>query len=183
MSPSLWHYQDGERAAGPVDEQAIRERLRNGRMRAGTLVWCEGMATWAPVEHTLFAADVPLSPSGSSLPSGTATPAAVPSRAAWLVAAMPLGFLVLSAVPGIGLIGLLAYIGLAIYDREQFKQAGRLPSKAYWWMILLGAIGAPVYLYLRARQLGDRWHYTIASVLSLLLFFSAAMLAGTGVPT
>lgn len=44
MSATPWHYQDGSRAVGPVDEATIRQRLRDGRMPAGALVWCEGMA-------------------------------------------------------------------------------------------------------------------------------------------
>ena len=44
MSGTLWHYQDGSRAVGPVDDTTIRQRLRNGRIPAGTPIWCEGMA-------------------------------------------------------------------------------------------------------------------------------------------
>jgi hypothetical protein len=178
MSGTPWHYQDGSRAVGPVDETTIRQRLHDGRMPAGTLLWCEGMAAWTPVESTLFAADVPLSSATGSGTSTTIHIAPVTPMPAWLIACLPLGLLVLSSVPGAGLIALLGYIGLAMHDRETFRRAGRTPSNAYWWMILLGAAGAPIYLYLRARRLGDPWGYVVASVLALLLFFAVTLLAG-----
>lgn len=178
MSATPWHYQDGSRAVGPVDEATIRQRLRDGRMPAGALVWCEGMAAWAPVESTLFAADVPLSSVTADSASAAIHAAPVNPMPAWLIACLPLGLL-LSSVPGAGLIALLGYIGLAIHDRETLRRAGRTPSNAYWWMILLGAAGAPVYLYLRARRLGDPWGYVVASVLTLLLFFAVTLLVGT----
>lgn len=178
MSATPWHYQDSSRAVGPVDETTIRQRLRDGRMPAGTLVWCEGMAAWAPVESTLFAADVPLPSATGDGASASIYAAPVNPMPAWLIACLPLGLLVLSSVPGAGLIALLGYVGLAIHDRETFRRAGRTPSNAYWWMILLGAAGAPVYLYLRARRLGDPWGYVVASLLTLLLFVAVALRAG-----
>ena len=88
-------------------------------------------------------------------------------------------FLLLLPFEGMTLIGVAAYVGLAMYDRELFKRAGRAPTNSFWWMILLGALGAPVYLYLRAERLGDTRHYFITSLLTLVLYFALA-LSGVG---
>jgi hypothetical protein len=183
MPVTLWHFQDGDRAAGPVDASIIRQRLRDGRMPPGTLVWCEGMPEWARVEITEFAADVPLGSPARVPPDGSASPrpAAVPVSAtpAWIIALLPLGFLLLLPFEGTTLLGLAAYVGLAMYDREQFKRAGRTPSNSFWWMILLGTLGAPVYLYLRAERLGETRSYFITSLLTPGLYFALA-LSGAG---
>lgn len=183
MSATLWHFQDDDRAVGPVDAAIIRQRLRDGRMLPGTLIWCEGMPDWARVETTEFAADVPLASPERALPrsSGPAHTASTPvsTTPAWIIALLPLGFLLLLPFEGMPLIGMAAYVGLAMYDRELFKRAGRAPSNSFWWMILLGALGAPVYLYLRAQRLGDPRHYFIISLLTLVLYFALA-LSGAG---
>lgn len=171
MSPTSWHYQDGQRAVGPVDEKVIRRRLSEGRMQAGTLVWCEGMSGWAPVEQTLFAADVPLRIAPASVPVSPAV--------AWLIACLPLALSLLSQAPGSGLIGMVAYIALALHDRRQLQRAGRPLPHAGWWLILLGGVGAPVYLSLRAGMLGDRRDYVLVSLLAIALFFVFALWGDT----
>ncbi|MEW5836961.1 MAG: DUF4339 domain-containing protein [Pseudomonadota bacterium] len=176
MRGASWYYQDGPRAEGPVDEETIRHRLREGRMPPGTLVWCEGMPAWAPVEHTLFAADVPLRREPASTIASVRS--AVDPATAWLIACLPFGLLLLSPLPGSGLIGMVAYIGLALHDRQQLKRAGWDLPHAGWWLILLGGVGAPVYLSLRARALGDRRDYVLASLVAIGMFFVFALRAG-----
>lgn len=176
MAPLAWHYQDGTRAVGPVDEDSVRQRLRDGRMDGDTLVWCEGMPGWAPASGTRLADAIPPAMAPTSGPPDTG--AGVSSQTAWLLACLPLGLALISALPGAGLIGLVAYVGLVLHDRSQIRQAGHAPSAAYWWVILLGALGTPVYLSLRARQLGDRSGYVVTSVLTLALFFALLLFAG-----
>jgi uncharacterized RDD family membrane protein YckC len=43
-----WYYADGGRQAGPVDEAALDELVRQGVVRDDTLVWREGLASWQP---------------------------------------------------------------------------------------------------------------------------------------
>ncbi|AND69103.1 hypothetical protein ATSB10_16490 [Dyella thiooxydans] len=176
MSPTAWHYQDGQRAVGPVEEDVIRRRLSEGRMQAGTLVWCEGMSGWAPVEQTLFAAEVPLriTPAAASAQASVRVNPAV----AWLIACLPFALLLLSPVPGSGLIGMVAYIALALHDRRQLQRAGRPLLHAGWWLILLGGVGAPIYLSLRAGMLGDRRDYVLVSLLAIAMFFLFALQGG-----
>lgn len=171
-----WYYQDGSNAEGPVDEETIRHRLREGRMPVGTPVWCEGMPAWAPVERTLFAADVPLRKGAATKIASVGS--TVDPATAWLIACLPFGLLLLSPLPGSGLIGMVAYIGLALHDRQQLKRAGCDLPHAGWWLILLGAVGAPVYLSLRARALGDRRDYVLVSLVAIGVFFIFALRAG-----
>jgi hypothetical protein len=44
-----WFYTvDGQEKKGPVPESELRQLLASGQVTAVTLVWCEGMANWAP---------------------------------------------------------------------------------------------------------------------------------------
>src|SRR5262249_27524573 len=43
-----WYYADQGRPAGPVEDAQLEQLLRSGTIAADTLVWCEGMANWAP---------------------------------------------------------------------------------------------------------------------------------------
>lgn len=43
-----WYYADQGRPAGPVDDAQLEQLRRSGTIADDTLVWCEGMANWAP---------------------------------------------------------------------------------------------------------------------------------------
>ncbi len=43
-----WYYVDAGQQAGPVDDAALAELVRNGKVQPDTLVWREGMANWQP---------------------------------------------------------------------------------------------------------------------------------------
>ncbi len=43
-----WYYLEGGNRVGPVDEAEFGELVGAGRIRAETLVWCEGMTEWRP---------------------------------------------------------------------------------------------------------------------------------------
>ena len=51
MASALWYYQDidGNRV-GPVSAEAVIEAARNGTISSASLVWCEGMADWIPLQ-------------------------------------------------------------------------------------------------------------------------------------
>ncbi len=44
-----WYYADNGRQAGPVDEASLDGLIRQGAIKADTLVWKEGMANWQPL--------------------------------------------------------------------------------------------------------------------------------------
>ncbi|MCX7009311.1 MAG: DUF5362 family protein [Kiritimatiellaeota bacterium] len=44
-----WYYSaDGQDKKGPMPESELKQLLASGQIPAGTLVWSEGMANWAP---------------------------------------------------------------------------------------------------------------------------------------
>ncbi|MBS0198479.1 MAG: RDD family protein [Planctomycetes bacterium] len=47
---SMWYFVFAGQRQGPVPEAKIRELINAGQVKAGTLVWTEGMAEWLPVE-------------------------------------------------------------------------------------------------------------------------------------
>ena len=49
----MWFYAKNGEQQGPVESDVIRERLKNGEISNGTLVWKEGMAQWSPLGEVL----------------------------------------------------------------------------------------------------------------------------------
>lgn len=60
-----WYYVDNGQQAGPVEETEFPNLIQQGRLRADTLIWRDGMANWepfnaaAPPEYRLAAAPLP----------------------------------------------------------------------------------------------------------------------------
>ena len=44
-----WYYDQGGQRQGPIPEAELDRLLASGTITLGTLVWCEGMADWAPL--------------------------------------------------------------------------------------------------------------------------------------
>ena len=44
-----WHYSDGGKQVGPVDETELNRLVTLGTVRSDTLVWHEGLASWQPL--------------------------------------------------------------------------------------------------------------------------------------
>lgn len=42
----MWHYAEDGNAVGPIGEEQIQTLIREGRIRASTLVWKQGMTDW-----------------------------------------------------------------------------------------------------------------------------------------
>lgn len=54
-----WHYDNGGQPAGPIGDTEV-QRLAQGRIHSGTLMWTEGMPGWKPAhELSLFAGSSP----------------------------------------------------------------------------------------------------------------------------
>lgn len=51
-----WYYSDNGQQAGPVSQEEIESRLREGAMGPDNLVWKEGMPEWLPASQVLGAA-------------------------------------------------------------------------------------------------------------------------------
>lgn len=64
---SQWHYVDGNRQRqGPIEDAALIELWRSGRVGIDTLVWREGEKDWHPLEH--YRGEFGGGPAGSSVP-------------------------------------------------------------------------------------------------------------------
>ena len=63
-----WHYAWQGKSEGPVDDMAMQDLIRAGRVRAETLVWAEGMAEWEPASRHFGFAPPPLSPPNTPPP-------------------------------------------------------------------------------------------------------------------
>jgi uncharacterized RDD family membrane protein YckC len=44
-----WHYSDGGKQVGPVDETELNRLVTVGTVRSDTLVWHEGLTSWQPL--------------------------------------------------------------------------------------------------------------------------------------
>jgi hypothetical protein len=42
----LWHFVENEAAVGPVTEQEMIDRIRDGRLKPASLVWSESLINW-----------------------------------------------------------------------------------------------------------------------------------------
>lgn len=45
---AMWHCQINGQQVGPVDDAGLRHMVQVGQLQPQHLVWCEGMANWAP---------------------------------------------------------------------------------------------------------------------------------------
>lgn len=63
-----WHYAWQGKSEGPVDDVAMQDLIRAGRVRADTLVWAEGMAEWEPASRHFGFAPPPFTPPGTPPP-------------------------------------------------------------------------------------------------------------------
>lgn len=74
-----WYYAEDKQQKGPVTEDQFAELVRNGVIRAETLVWRQGMDAWQPYSN-VFSASQPAAPAIAST-SSSAVPASAPSPA------------------------------------------------------------------------------------------------------
>ena len=73
-----WFYSaDGQEKKGPVPESELQQLLASGQVAAGTLVWSEGMANWAPAS-TVAALQQPAAVVTAGTPAVAAPVAAAP---------------------------------------------------------------------------------------------------------
>lgn len=74
-----WFYVADGKRNGPAGEAALRDLLRQGRVTANTLVWCDGMLDWKPLRQTplaeaAVAAETPWIPDGTGGPGAPMGP-------------------------------------------------------------------------------------------------------------
>jgi len=65
-----WYYDQGGQRQGPVQEAELDRLLASGAITQATLVWCEGMANWAPLREARPAAGSGGGGGGENVPEG-----------------------------------------------------------------------------------------------------------------
>jgi len=65
-----WYYDLGGQRQGPVPEAELDRLLAAGTLNANTLVWCEGMANWAPLREARPASDAAPATTSAAVPEG-----------------------------------------------------------------------------------------------------------------
>ena len=70
---SQWFYAlaDGRQQAGPIEDPALADLVRAGRVGAGTLVWRRGMPAWRPYAEVWTALQAAAAPAVALTPNGT----------------------------------------------------------------------------------------------------------------
>ncbi|MGB9688192.1 GYF domain-containing protein [Thermogutta sp.] len=70
---ALWYYADGEEHVGPVPESRIIALIREGVLKASSLVWTLNMETWRPVSETRLRRVLPKAVAADRTPMPMAT--------------------------------------------------------------------------------------------------------------
>ena len=64
-----WYFSEKGRQAGPISEEQLKSKIAVGSIKAGDLVWTDGMADWVPVSSIPeLAASVPGASSSATPP-------------------------------------------------------------------------------------------------------------------
>ncbi|SDE01288.1 protein of unknown function [Paracidovorax valerianellae] len=179
-----WYYETPGQCRGPVPDDEIVRLIGLQRLPPGQRIWRPGLPCWVPVEHSEFRAH--LDRDALEAMSACAAAAAADARAdntlAWLLACAP--------VMGVSLEGFVAYLVyrdpyvsqravqsgafffltvafnvlIAFVDERWLWRAGHDTAGFRGWVWL-----APVYLYRRARRLGQNLGPLAAWVACLLV--------------
>ena len=138
---SYYLHIDGQQL-GPMNVEAVRELVRQGRVGGETLTWAEGMENWLPASQTPLAALLtavmapPPPPAGRPMaPTADAANNAMTAFAAGIGNAFEGVQTGSSAIPGIGFVDAVkrAFAKYATFS-------GRASRSEYWWFFLFNMI-------------------------------------------
>ena len=178
-----WHYVKNNEKIGPVPQARMGEILRAGGIAKDTLVWKHGMAEWVPLSTTALANEL-----------GQDSPPPLPPKntLAWIIAFVPLiGMFVEQNTAfdsGAKIFGYIAaYTALCAIDSNNLRKGGHLGEKSLFIFFVL----VPLYLYRRARLLGQKLYYFFAWFVAMIItiavtspaLFSGAVYWGEGIPS
>lgn len=161
---SVWHIEQRGERRGPFPEAQIRTLIEQKELGRTALCWQPGMGNWQPLENTVFKDMFANEP-----PPLTAT--AVPNGLVWA--------LVFAPILGVFISAFIFGITATPMERLAAERDGSVADK-YWWLTVVLNIGlsllderrlkkagydtremgaswlVPVYLYKRARVLGQK---------------------------
>lgn len=123
-----WYYADDARnRIGPISAEDLREHYRQRRLRRDSLVWCDGMVQWLPLERLAIELDIDSITPDAALPPPLPAHGVLPGQPARAMppvrpAAAKQGMsgcliaLLVCAVVAIPMVGILAAIALPAYN-------------------------------------------------------------------
>ena len=170
-----WYFTEHGQRKGPLSTANMLELLRSEAITGEALVWRKGFSDWQSLRSTELGAYI------RDTPPPVAA-AHVNNALAWTVAIAPLGYMLLTGViqayelenpyedhPILALINFLVpatiNAALCLSDERQLKRAGYSDK----WLTASGFLLAPVYLFLRAKRLGQFPGYGIAWVATFII--------------
>ncbi len=174
---SDWHYALNGKQKGPVNDEEMRELIKDGKVDNDTTVWREGMPEWEPISKTRFNTQFKSPPplKGDS----------VNNTMAWLLGFSPIIGLSLEYILGGAIYGeTLGYVAaqsgeflwvhfvlvlsLAFWDVKRLQKAGHTTKKYGFWFWFL-----PVYLFQRSKHTHTTKAYFWVYISLLVLFILA----------
>ena len=184
----MWFYALGDQRVGPVDAAALDDLIRQGALRAETLVWQEGMAGWQPLGAIRTPGARPVRYGGfwlrfvarilDSIIVGIASaiiriPLALPFLTGGLrvgenESGLPVALPAIFAIAGLGFLIQLA-LGLG-YEMYFLSTRGATPGKMALGLKVVRNDGGPISLGLAA----GRYFATFLSSLTLLIGYIIA---------
>lgn len=148
-----WHYAVGERSTGPVEEKTLRALIEAGAVNGDTLVWREGMTTWAPardvpeVASLLASGPTPPRSPHAIQPQVAGADGPIASRNPKALTSFSLGFC--SLVPCVGALLGLCSIVFGIAALQDRARNPRIDGAAHAWIgIVLGTLSVLAHIVL-----------------------------------
>jgi hypothetical protein len=162
---SAWYYSSNGKRTGPVSDEQIRQLIAANTINEHTLVWRDGMSSWAAAYQTDLRAFYGSGP--PPLPGE-----GVDNRIVWTLAFAPIGIAIIDAIVlssgngghSIWLIGYLVNTVLCYIDAEKLKNAGYDTKGMSNWIVIV-----PVYLFVRAGRLKQNNAYAIVWLVTFFI--------------
>lgn len=167
-SNAVWYYEERGARVGPVSAEQIATLLESASLTATSYVWKKGLSGWTALIETELSAKI----SASDEPPALAGEH-VSNMLAWVAAFVPiLSHIVESYVSQHTKIAPMAVIAatagantiLCLLDQEVLRKAGHTAKRFTWWVFLV-----PVYLYQRAKYLGQSKAYFVCWLVTFAL--------------
>jgi hypothetical protein len=173
-----WYYAAEGEKHGPVEPPELIGLLASGVIGRDTIVGRHGMSDWIPLDQTEIWASISenqtkLSASISEEDSPPPLPlSSVDDTLAWIIAFVPLVITFILRIdtdtPFLMYFVFLFFVwGLSFFDAKQIAKSGRNTEKLKQksWLSLL----PPVYLFRRAKTLGQPLDYFWTSIASIFI--------------
>lgn len=166
-----WFYVNEGAQVGPLDADEMHHLIRNGDIRADTLVWSEGMNDWEPARlhfETQRRYATPTVPRGGSVP---AQPWDGPAQPRTTAQTTPDGLYV--GAPARGFVE-----AVKVCLSRYFTFSGRASRSEYWFFVLFGIVAGIVATIIDSAFFGLANDWQPLSSLTTLALFIPSLAVG-----